>query len=280
MSPVALLILKYLIRAEPFVTAGALLAWIRAGRRNSGMPAMRDYLAVRWLTATVNISLLYLSYAHLHSYWLWAAYLYEFWVGYFVLAWFMLRVPAEVLRQMLRAHRGLQALTQLIFRWLLIAIALLMLPAAVAFAIVFVKHRPVGHEVFTFFAVVAIAQILPLLFAAILGQWAGCRPSRRHIGILAAFCLEPAWLFISSWSHKAGVLVWTNLVNEIVCYAVLAIWTWYAFHPDREDEPPTPNPTLQRWDQLARQALRRRLPPVEEPEPALQGGRPWPRPHE
>jgi hypothetical protein len=278
MSPAAYLTLKYLALAEPLVTIGALLAWIRAGKRNSGMPKMRDYLAARSVATTVNISLLYIVLAHPRNYWLFTVYLYDYWADTFVQAWFMLRVLGDVLQQYLRSLPGLRTLTKVIFRWVLIAAVLLALPAAVAFAIVFIRARPIGPEVYTFFKVVAIAQVLPLSFVAILGMWIGSRPSGRNAGILTAFCLEPTWLFMMTWFHKPGVLVWTNLVNEIVCYAALGLWTWCAFHADREDQLPMPNPTLQHWDQLARRALRLRLPPDGEAEPAPQGARPQPRP--
>jgi hypothetical protein len=281
MPPAALLTLRHLALAEPLVTIGALLAWIRAGRRNHGISTMRDYLAARSVNTTVNISLFYLHGVYVRVPWLLAVYLDEYWVGFFVVAWFMLRVLGDTLQRSLRSTRGLQALAKTAFRWVLVAAMLLALPAGVALAIVWVSPSPNIEVLHRFFAAISIAQLFPIGIVMILGLRAGCNPGRRYSRILAAFCLEPAWVLITTWFRGPwGVLIWTNLVLEVVCYAALGLWTWYAFHPDREDQLPTPNPTLQHWDLLARKALRQHLPPIEETEPVAEGARPRPRPND
>jgi hypothetical protein len=194
--------------------------------------------------------------------------------------WLTLRVAGDVLQRSLRGLPGLQAPAKTTFRWAQIAAMLLALPAGVAVAILFLRPGEDWSALFHFIAAISIAQILPIASVAILGLYAGYAPRSREVGILLAFCLEPAAAFTVSWFHVAGTLVWTNLVVEIVCYTALGLWTWYAFHPDPADQLPGPNPTLQHWDHIARKALRHRLLPVEETTPAPQGARPQPRPND
>lgn len=280
MSPACRLILQYLIVVEPVVTAGALFAWIRAGKWNSGMPVMRDYLAVRTVNTAINISLLLVcirSRAGSGS-WQQTIYLYEYWIGFFIQAWFMLRVAGEALQQFLGPLLGLRALGKTVFRWVLVAAMLFALPAGVALAIVFVGRTDNMEVVFRFIAVISIAQVFAIGSIMIVGLSVGRRARGRAFAILLASCLEPMATLATNWFHVKGVLIWTNLIMEIVCYVTLGLWTWYAFHPDREDRLPRPNATLQHWDQIARRALRHRLPEIEEEEAVIQGARPWPQP--
>ncbi len=171
MSPGTRLILQYLILAEPLVTIGALLAWIRAGQRGHGMPAMRDYLVVRFVNTTINIALL-AFWVRVHAgpgSWQQTLYLYEYWIGFFVQAWFMLRVAEAVLQQFLGPLPGLRTLAKTVFRWVLAAAMLLALPAGIALAIVFVSRSGQISRLFRFLATISIAELIPIASVMVVG---------------------------------------------------------------------------------------------------------------
>jgi hypothetical protein len=277
MSPTAVLILRIVILAEPFYTLGTLLIWVSAGRRHSGIASMRNYLAVRVVNTTISISLLFgMRLTHLTATeWRWT-YICSYWVGYLILVGIQLQVAGLVLQSVLRKLPGLQALAKGTFRWLVFAAFLLVLPVAVSLAIVFNAHDAVPVALFRFISTIAIAQLLPLVFVMAVAISFGFRLRSREIGLLAAFCLEPAVDLATSWFRVTGVLIWTNVVHEIASYAALTLWMLCAVLPRREDPLPPPNESLLLRDQMLRKALRRRL-RVAEPEPELaQGGRPWP----
>jgi hypothetical protein len=277
MSPTAVLILRILILAEPFYTLCALLIWVRACRRHSGIASMRNYLAVRLANTTISISLLFgMRLTHLTATeWRWT-YICSYWVGYLILVGIQLQVAGFVLQSVLRKLPGLQALAKGTFRWLVFAAFLLVMPVAVSLAFVFNAHDQVPLALFRFISTIAIAQLLPMVFVMAVAISFGFRLKSRELGILAAFCLEPAVDLATSWFRVAGVMIWTNVVHEIASYAALSLWILFALLPRREEPMPHPNESLLLRDQLLRKALRRRL-RVVEPEPELvQGGRPWP----
>ena len=272
----AALALRDLAFGELFLTIVALAACLRL-RAQPEMRAMRDYLVVRLVSALIAcIALLLRSFPAVGAEQVNWLYFWAYWISLPALVILLLRVTGATLLEMLRPFAGLSTLAAVARRWLQAALLFLVLPTALVAAAAFRKSLA-GILIFRLTNALGMAQLIPVVAVIVVGTRFGLSPRTRHFGLLVGLSLEPATDLAIYWFPTVSFWSWDNLIRQIVTDCVLIRWTVYFLRPELDRTPSPPSATFQRWDLLARKALRLRLSPDEETESVQQGARPQPR---
>lgn len=262
MSSSALLVLQALNYAEPVLTLLAVATYWRM-RGGSRPRAMGAYLAVRLICLLVLDTLLLgpgsLPLSRQARY---AWYYGAWWVGEILLAWLLLRVAGEELRNVLGALPGIRRFVQVGYRWLIAALLLMMIPVAVGVNI----WRGPGPDVTHLIGAISLTELVPLLFVLTVGLKMGTPWRSRFCGILLGLSLEPAVDAVNIWFYALGqnLLNWNNLIHQTATDLALMVWVVYFLAPMPEVVTRAPSAKLLQWDQIARKALKHRLPEEEQ----------------
>lgn len=262
-------VLRALVAAEPLLTLTVLLICL-AQRLRLPVRAIRDYLIARLAVISIQLAVLCLPWfipsrralAH-------ALYFYIYWVSSFILAGFLCHVAGSTLRHFLRMVTGLPALSEVAYRWLLIAGLFLLLPVMLPVAEAIAGKEP-SIAMQRFMSTFSLAQLLPLTF--VLGTAIRLRvsPKDRVVGFLLGLSLEPAVNMILAWFYDCRIWGLSNLMHQIVTEVALILWVVYFLLPERRTSQPLPGAALLRWDEIARRALRYRWAPGRrDPEGAM-----------
>ena len=261
-----LLLMKYLVVAEPLLTAGALVVYCRT-RPEKRIAAVRQYLIARLVCVLINAVVLAcsLSFPESRIFWRWTYFL--AWYGSsFVLTWFLYRAAGSLFQLFLRPFRGLQALAAILYRWLIIVVLLVLLPSSIALVQSLSAANPSDQAMPRFIEAYGIAQFVPVAFALFAAVRLGLRASDLRFGILAGLCLEPLYDIIAIWFLQKGIWGWYNLFRQVVTDATLLLWISYFLRAHVRELILPAGANLEEWDLLVRRALRHRLPPED---PAL-----------
>jgi hypothetical protein len=257
MPPVAVLMLRILILAEPAFAVAALAAYVRPGR-GSSLPAMRDYLIARLVICTIDLGTVAGPRSIFPAPAAWTPqYFAAWWCSSLVLAFLLFRVAGQVLQVMLRPLAGLRALSTVVWRWLLVASLLLLVPAAISATVARLRH---GHpfNVLGLAAALAFAQLLPLALVFVVGFRLRMSVQSRMFGILAGLAVEPAANFLSVWFYSHSLWPWGNLLRQAAATATLVIWTVWFLLPVGTTRFPALQGVLLRLDTVALAVLRSR----------------------
>lgn len=234
-----------------------LAAWLRPGLRFL-FPAMRDYLVARTVATSLAAAMVdwpwRLPVSKLAWDWI---YFCGFWFSDFVLIFLLARAAGAALRMVLQPVAGLQALGVLAYRWLLVAIALFMLPAAARVAID-IPRADFSDILYRFMTGFSTAQLLPLGFV-MAAAWKFRLPLRHRIfGMLLGLSCEPLMdVAIPWWSQ--GDVIWSsrNLIHEFGTYAGLTTWLVYLLLPAaRNQSASAPSARILQWNEMANWSLR------------------------
>jgi hypothetical protein len=277
-----LIVVNLLVIAETVLTVSALAACLCAGTKNP-VPTMRDYLIVRAANAAgIQIFLLWpgrsllLSNATGLSL---TVYYYWYWSSAFALLLLEMRVAAGAMEVFFRDLPGLQALFRLASRWIAITGVIVMIPLLLAIAVNFTSRRATLHWFQRGFYVFSAVELVPVVFALLVGKVRKVRWRSTTVAILAGFVFEPMFNLIGPWPWTSNLWVQdlASIVNEIVCCAAVGLWMICFVAPDEETSLARPTPAMLGLDKLALGALRqRRL--VARPEVAAPAGaQPWPK---
>lgn len=272
MPAVALLILHALIVAEPAITVAALVAYIRPGR-GAHLPAMRDYLIARLVLCLIDLGTLAGPRSVFPAATAWTPrYFAVWWCGALVLAFFLFRVAGEALQLALRPLPGLRGLSKIAWRWLLV-VSVLLLAAAATTSGLAVAHNHSGIGVFSLTSALALAELLPIGFALLLGFRLGMSVRSRLFGVLIGLAIEPAANILTVWFYNHSIWPWGNLLRQIAATLTLAIWTIWFLLPADTTRFAALRGVLVRFDTAAQAVLRRYRPapaPISAPASATQ----------
>lgn len=271
MPPSALRALQVLNYAEPFLTLGACLAFRRS--RSIRLGAMGAYLIFRlvwiFLLDAVYFGPSSLPLSRSTRY---AIYFYLWWIGEIALFGLLLRAGGECLRETLKGLSGILRFVQVSYRWLILAMLLMILPLAVTID----PFGPEGTKLFRLVSAISLAELLVLVFVAAVCLKIGGSARSRVFGILLGLSLEPLVDVINSWFYALGhsLLNWNNLIHQIASDSALIVWIVCFLAPVPELAVRAPSAQLLHWDQIARKALKHRLPPEEQVEDAAGSAEP------
>lgn len=273
--------LNILLILETVLAVSALAACLHAGTRNP-VPEMRDYLLLRsanTLAAAIILlwpgESLFLAVCNglstlIYDLWFWAVAL--------LLLFLEMRVAAGAIAAIFKDLPGLHALSRVASRWVAVAALIIIIPLLVALIANFdndVFLRLVHRWWYAF----SLLELIPVVFALLVGTLRKVRWSSRTVALLIGFTFEPLLQLAAprSWMNRSSMMQFGSLAHEIACCAAVALWTLCYAVPEKVSSFTRPTLAMLHLDELARIALRRRLPVASSDRYARKGAQPWPR---
>lgn len=252
-------LLHILVDIEPALNFVALLAILRAGL-SERFPAMRNYLVLRCASDVILLFILKENLIfHVSNVTQTVTYIYAYWISYAVVAVAIFFALQEVFKALMDPVPGLQRLGLIIFRWVSVASAVLLIGIGSS------TQYQAGSKGMIFASLVgiqlmrcvSILEICLLAYLAISLNSLGRSYRGRVFGIGFGFGLQACGeLIVSSMLTRFhSIWSWQNLILEIPAIAALLIWTVYLVLPEPAEERgpitlPITSPLL-RWNDIA-----------------------------
>jgi len=217
------------------------------------LPAMGTYLAVRTASMPVLLGLLYMqAQPHGDTGLLYRLYFYSYWAVYISTAVILFFVCVEVFRSALSSFPGLMRLGTVVFRWAMLASAIVSLSS--------VTFSHLGPMLIPDFALalmrsVSILELCLLAFLCLSMNALSLSARSVSFGIALGFGLMSAndFVFALFWSHRSSLTAPIQFVNEAVILVALGIWVTYCALPEPARKPVVlaANSTIYRWNEIA-----------------------------
>jgi hypothetical protein len=227
----------------------AFLFWKRNLQRR--FPAMAAYLALRLASAPV-LFLLVLENARVQSLSSSMAYFFVFWSIYIASAVMLFFICIEVFRSALSAFAGLMKFGIVIFRWAVLASAI------VTFSTLSLSHRGILIIPDVANGLMHSVSILELCLLAFLCLCMNAlRLSTRDLafGISLGFGVMAANDFVATSviSHNAALTAPMQFIYQSLILVALSIWVTYCAVPEPARKPVVmpANSTVYRWNEIA-----------------------------
>jgi hypothetical protein len=252
-------LLHILVDIEPWLNFVALLAILRAGL-SERFPAMRNYLVLRCASDVILLFILKENLIfHVSNVTQTVTYIYAYWISYAVVAVAIFLALQEVFKALMDPVPGLQRLGLIIFRWVSVASAILLIgigssPQYQGGSKGMIFASLVGIQMMR---CISILEICLLAYLAISLNSLGRSFRGRVFGIGFGFGLQACGELIVSMMLPRfhSIWSWQNLVVEIPATAAVVIWTVYLVLPEPAEERgpitlPITSPLL-RWNDIA-----------------------------
>jgi len=217
------------------------------------LPAMGTYLAVRTASLPVLLGLLYLqAQPHGHTDLFYPLYFYSYWAVYIATAVLLFFVCVEVFRSALSSFPGLMRLGTVVFRWAMLASAIVSL-SSVTFS--HLGPMLIPDVALALMRSVSILELCLLAFLCLSMNALSLSGRSVSFGIALGFGILSANDFVLAlfWSHRTSLTSPIQFLNEAVILVALGIWVTYCALPEPARKPVVlaANSTIYRWNEIA-----------------------------
>lgn len=217
------------------------------------LPAMSTYLAVRVASMPVLLALLYLQgRPNGHPEIFYPLYFYSYWAVYIATAFILFFVCVEVFRSALSSFPGLMRLGTVVFRWAMLASAIVSL-SSVTFS--HLGPMLIPDVALALMRSVSILELCLLAFLCLSMNALSLSARSVSFGLALGFGILSANDFILAlfWSHHTSLTSPIQFINETVILVALGVWVVYCTLPEPARKPVVlaANSTIYRWNEIA-----------------------------